>query len=75
MRNIFKDADRTIRQQAKDLEQLMNERDILGSQLVRRNDEIALLYEKIRILQSTLHRGKSPPIQNKVSINILRVDF
>lgn len=35
----------------------MNERDILGSQLVRRNDEIALLYEKIRILQSTLHRG------------------
>lgn len=35
----------------------MNERDILGSQLVRRNDEIALLYEKIKILQSTLHRG------------------
>lgn len=35
----------------------MNERDTLGSQLVRRNDELALLYEKIRILQSTLHRG------------------
>lgn len=54
---IFQDGDRTIRQQSKDLEQLMNERDILGSQLVRRNDELALLYEKIRILQSTLHRG------------------
>lgn len=49
--------ERLIRQQAKDLEQLMNERDILGSQLVRRNDELALLYEKIRILQTTLHRG------------------
>lgn len=36
----------------------MNERDVLGSQLVRRNDEIALLNEKIRILQSTLARGK-----------------
>lgn len=46
-----------IRQQSKDLDQLMNERDTLGSQLVRRNDELALLYEKIRILQSTLHRG------------------
>lgn len=48
-----------IRQQAKDLDQLMNERDTLGSQLVRRNDELALLYEKIRILQSTLHRGNA----------------
>lgn len=35
----------------------MNERDVLGSQLVRRNDEIALLNEKIVILQSTLARG------------------
>lgn len=35
----------------------MNERDILGSQLVRRNDELSLLYEKIKILQSTMHRG------------------
>lgn len=46
-----------MRDQAKNLEQLMNERDVLGSQLVRRNDEIALLNEKIRILQATLARG------------------
>lgn len=36
----------------------MNERDVVGAQLVRRNDEISLLYEKIRILEVTLHRGK-----------------
>lgn len=55
--------EKTIRAQVKDMEQLMNERDVLGSQLVRRNDEIALLNEKIKILQSTLSRGfpiKSP---------------
>lgn len=42
----------------KELEGLMNERDVVGAQLVRRNDEISLLYEKIRILEVTLQRGK-----------------
>ena len=37
---------------------VINERDILGTQLIRRNDELALLYEKIKILQSTLARGE-----------------
>ena len=30
----------------------------LGTQLIRRNDELALLYEKIRIQQSTLNKGE-----------------
>ncbi len=33
------------------------ERDILGTQLIRRNDEAALLYEKIKIQQMTLAKG------------------
>jgi len=37
---------------------LMAERDILGTQLIRRNDELALLYEKIKILQITLGKGE-----------------
>ena len=37
---------------------MISERDILGTQLVRRNDELALLYEKIKIQQSTLNKGK-----------------
>lgn len=36
---------------------MISERDILGTQLVRRNDELALLYEKIKIQQSTLNKG------------------
>jgi hypothetical protein len=38
--------------------QVINERDILGTQLIRRNDELALLYEKIKIQQSTLNKGE-----------------
>jgi hypothetical protein len=36
--------------------QVINERDILGTQLIRRNDELALLYEKLKIQQSTLRK-------------------
>lgn len=42
----------------KNLASLMAERDILGTQLIRRNDELALLYEKIKILQITLGKGE-----------------
>lgn len=37
---------------------MLGERDILGTQLIRRNDELALLYEKVKIQQSTLSRGQ-----------------
>ncbi|CAH2007025.1 unnamed protein product [Acanthoscelides obtectus] len=66
--------DRTIRQQAKDLEQIMNERDVIGSQLVRRNDEIALLNEKIRILQATLARGETHYEQRIEDIRLLKLE-
>jgi hypothetical protein len=36
---------------------VVQERDILGTQLIRRNDELALLYEKIRIQQTILSKG------------------
>ena len=36
--------------QRKEYDQVINERDILGTQLIRRNDELALLYEKVRAL-------------------------
>ena len=36
---------------------LIMERNVFGSQLVRRNDEISLLYEKIRIQTGVLQRG------------------
>lgn len=36
---------------------VINERDILGNQLIKRNEELSLLYEKIKIQQSTLKKG------------------
>lgn len=40
------------------LKTTLTERDILGTQLIRRNDEIGLLYEKIKILQTVIASGE-----------------
>jgi chromosome segregation ATPase len=45
--------------QHKDYEMVVNERDILGGQLIKRNQELAQLYEKIKIAQSNLAKGES----------------
>ena len=39
------------------LDQVINERDVLGSTLIRRNDELSLVYERLKIQQSTLSKG------------------
>lgn len=44
--------------QRKEYDQVINERDILGTQLIRRNDELALLYEKLRVQASALSAGE-----------------
>merc|ERR1719329_898525 len=45
--------------QRKEYEGVSSERNILATQLIRRNEELALLYEKIKIQESTLKKGES----------------
>ena len=54
---------------------MINERDILGTQLIRRNDELALLYEKIKIQQSTLNKGEVQYSQRLEDIRILKLEI
>ena len=37
---------------------VINERDILGTQLIKRNQELNVLYEKIKLSQSSLVKGE-----------------
>lgn len=53
----------------------MNERDIQGTQLAKRNDELSLLHEKIKILQSTLHKGEAQYDQRLEDIRLLKLDI
>jgi chromosome segregation ATPase len=52
-------AEQQKQAQDKELKGVIIERNILGEQLIRRNEELALLYEKIKIQQSTLKKGEA----------------
>jgi FtsZ-binding cell division protein ZapB len=45
----------------------------LGTQLIRRNDELALLYEKIKIQQSTLSKGEVQYRERLEDIRLLKI--
>ena len=61
-----------IERAAKAYKKTLTERDTLGTQLIRRNDELALLYEKIKILQSTLWKGELQYQQRLEDIRLLK---
>ena len=61
-----------IERAAKAYKKTLIERDTLGTQLIRRNDELALLYEKIKILQSTLWKGELQYQQRLEDIRLLK---
>jgi len=56
---IIKESERQRKKLQEEYESIISQRDILGTQLIRKNDELALLYEKIKIQQSTLAKGES----------------
>ena len=56
---VISEAEAEKQKQKKDYEMVINERDILGTQLIKRNEELALLYEKIKIQKSTLKKGET----------------
>lgn len=70
LNQIINESDAAIGKQEKELAGVVNDRDILGTQLIRRNDELALLYEKIKIQASILAKGQ---IQYQDRLNELRV--
>ncbi|KAM9324573.1 cilia- and flagella-associated protein 58 [Gastrophryne carolinensis] len=72
---IISDADAERLRQKKELDQVISERDVLGTQLVRRNDELALLYEKIKIQQSILNKGESQYKQRLEDIRLLKLEI
>jgi len=59
--------------QRKEYDQVINERDILGTQLIRRNDELALLYEKLKIQMSTLRKGEAQYAARVQDVRILKL--
>ncbi|KAL0483555.1 hypothetical protein AKO1_014533 [Acrasis kona] len=70
---IIKEADEERRKQQKEFEDFVSDRDILGTQLIRRNDEIALLYEKIAIQNAALDKGAMQSREKTNEIRLLKL--
>lgn len=58
LKYVISEAEAEKQKQKKDYEMVINERDILGTQLIKRDEELHLLYEKIKIQKSTLKKGE-----------------
>eukprot|EP00826_Nyctotherus_ovalis_P033952 TRINITY_DN2777_c0_g2_i3.p1 TRINITY_DN2777_c0_g2~~TRINITY_DN2777_c0_g2_i3.p1 ORF type:complete len:265 (-),score=115.25 TRINITY_DN2777_c0_g2_i3:821-1615(-) len=55
---MLKDGENRIKALQKSYEKAIREKDVFGTELIRRNDELTLLCEKIKILQSTLAKAE-----------------
>ena len=54
---------------------MTTERDILGTQLVRRNDELTLLHEKTKLQQSTLMKGEEHYKSRQDDIRVMKLEL
>lgn len=61
--------------QRKELMAVQGQRNILASQLIKRNEELGLLYEKIRVQQSALQQGEGHYKQFWDESNTLRAQI
>merc|ERR1719443_860173 len=75
LESTIQEAEQERQAQQKELEGVIGERDILGAQLIRRNEELAWLYEKIKIQQSTLQKGEIQYKERVTEVNVLRADI
>ncbi|KAF7661063.1 hypothetical protein LDENG_00270080 [Lucifuga dentata] len=75
LHKLIADADAEQIRQKKQLEQVIRERDNLGKQLLRRNDERTLLHEKIRIQESILTKGDFHYNQQMEDIRLLKLEI
>lgn len=53
---------------------VISERDLLGTQLVRRNEALALLYEKIKIQESIMSKGETQYCDRLEDIRLLKLE-
>lgn len=82
MKKIIQEAKNQKTKQQKDYDMVRNERDILGTQLIKRDQELVQLYEKIKLSNSNLSKGQTyfkekqkEFNEHKVGLAMLRNEF
>ena len=73
LNGAIRKMDEEAAEQKRKIGDLLAERDVLGAQLIRRNDELALLHEKIEIMSSILKKGEAQYRDRDEDVRILRI--
>ncbi|KAL7301882.1 hypothetical protein TKK_0005485 [Trichogramma kaykai] len=71
----LQEADATIERQKKDIESIMCERDVIGTQIVRRNDELALQSNKLQSLQDIMAKAEKQYSLRLDEIRMLKLEL
>ncbi|KAG5490657.1 hypothetical protein JKF63_00779 [Porcisia hertigi] len=56
---VVQECDKNLLEQQREFLKMSNERDALAAQLIRRNDELGLLYEQLHLLQDSINEGEA----------------
>uniref|UniRef100_A0A3Q3D917 Cilia and flagella associated protein 58 n=1 Tax=Hippocampus comes TaxID=109280 RepID=A0A3Q3D917_HIPCM len=75
LQKIITDRESELMQLKKQLDQVTRERDNLGKQLLRRNEERVLLYEKVKIQQSIICKRDFHHNQKMEDIRLLKLEI
>lgn len=75
LNQIINEAEAERLKQQKEYDIVVNERDILGTQLIKRNDELSTLYEKIKLQQCTLNQGEHQYSERIADLAALQKDI
>lgn len=74
LNNAISSSEKSVAKLYSRLEDRQNEKDFVGTQIIRRNDEIALLAEKLEVTQLALDRGESQYNDRLEDIRRLTID-
>eukprot|EP00967_Tisochrysis_lutea_P136597 scaffold243875_cov32-Tisochrysis_lutea.AAC.3 len=75
LHQIINEAEAERTRQQKEHDVVVNEREILGAQLIKRNDELAQLYEKIKLQQCTLNRGEEAYAERVADLAVVQNEY
>ncbi|CAM44279.2 conserved hypothetical protein [Leishmania braziliensis MHOM/BR/75/M2904] len=56
---VVQECDKNLSGQQRELLKMSSERDTFAAQLIRRNDELGLLYQQLHLLQTTVNEGEA----------------
>ncbi|XP_069686235.1 cilia- and flagella-associated protein 58-like [Periplaneta americana] len=74
LQKSLQDAHEERQNLKRELEETMKEKDMLGTQMVRRNDELSLLQERERVLESRVQQGDIQYQERLEDVRLLKIE-